>query len=373
MQQQVSFPTDYNSILERLNNINPLQYARSRNFLTGSITYLSPYISRGVISTKQIYEAVIARNYKRNYIYKFVQQLAWRDFFQLTHKALGEKINDDIKHVQPDYIHNKIPTAVINAVTGIKAIDHYIRLLIDSGYMHNHVRMYTASVTCNVGKSYWQQPAQWLYYYLLDGDIASNNCSWQWVAGSFSTKKYYCNQENINRYTGGEQHNTFLDKPYPELVRMDVPSVLQSTTDINLVTALPKGKPVKIDIHKPTCIYNAYNLDPFWRKEEDVNRILLLEPSHYSKYPVDKKIIDFVIALSSNIKNIQLHVGEINDILKMYKDKETATANIISKEHPAFNYPGIKDERDWLFPELNAFYKSYSSFWKKAEKLFLAG
>ena len=55
--------------------------------------------------------------------------------------------------------------------------------------------MYIASIVCNIAKSHWKLPTKWFYYYLLDGDLASNNLSWQWVCGANSSKKYYANQE----------------------------------------------------------------------------------------------------------------------------------------------------------------------------------
>ena len=82
--------------------------------------------------------------------------------------------------------------------------------------------MYLASITCNMAKSHWLVPSKWMYYHLLDGDIASNNCSWQWVSGAFSSKKYYCNQENINKYCFTKRTNSFLDKTYEDIVQMEV-------------------------------------------------------------------------------------------------------------------------------------------------------
>ena len=72
--------------------------------------------------------------------------------------------------------------------------------------------MYIASIVCNIAKSHWKLPSKWFYYYLLDGDLASNNLSWQWVCGANSSKKYYANQENINKFCFTKQKNTFLDK-----------------------------------------------------------------------------------------------------------------------------------------------------------------
>jgi deoxyribodipyrimidine photo-lyase len=364
-----NFPTEYASILERVNKINPLQYSKTRNFIDGAVTYLSPYISRGVISVKQVQESVLAKGHHPATIEKFLQELAWREYFQRVWQAKGDALFQDIKQPPPDLQHHKMIEAVSTAATGISAIDNLIEEFYRTGYLHNHVRMYVASIACNIGKAHWSAPAQWMYYHLLDGDLASNTCSWQWVAGAFSSKKYYCNQENINRYTHSVQRNTFLDLTTEDLPHAPVPDRLKAIINLNLNTMLPAYSQPIIDTNKPTLIYNSYNLDPIWRKEEDVNRILLLEPSHFQKFPVSEKVIGFVINLSKNIPGIQLMVGEISEVTSLYKNSQLGLNGMISKEHPAFtHYEGIKDERDWIYPEVKGYFNSFFSFWKKCER-----
>ena len=370
--KHLSFPTEYEKALERVNAIDPIKYAKTRNFINGQITYLSPYISRGVISTKQVMEKIIEKQYPYPAIEKIIQELAWREFFQRVWQSKGLQIWDDLKQDQQEVVHHQMITSIQKANTGIESIDFAINGLYEKSYMHNHSRMYLASIACNIGKAHWIESSRWMYYHLLDGDIASNNCSWQWVAGAFSSKKYYCNQENVNKYTFSKQQNTFLDKPYEQLVDLPIPDALQETTVLDLTTNLPKSNTPNIDTELPTLIYNSYNLDPIWRKLEKVNRVLLLEPSHFNRYPVSDKVIEFIIDLSKNIEGIQVYTGEIADIENLYKTNNTwENQKIISKEHPAFAYyPGIKDQRDWMFPEVTGYYPSFFSYWKKAERSF---
>ena len=367
---QPEFAIDYNLILEKVQHINPVPYAKTRNFINGAVTYLSPYISRGLISTKQLQEAVLKKGYKPYQMQKFLQELAWRDYYQQVWQAKNDLIWQDLKQPQTDTLHHQMVTAIENAATGITTIDEQVKKLYATGYMHNHTRMYVASIACNIAKAHWLQPSKWLYYHLLDGDIASNNCSWQWVAGAFATKKYYCNQENINRYTHSNQQHTFLDKPYVEIVAMPVPDALNPTNAIQLQTTLPISVLPAIDITKPTLIYNAYNIDPLWRKKENVNRVLLLEPSHFNKYPVSEKVISFIINLSKNIAGLQVYCGEVSALQSLYENCKLATSEaFIAKEHPAFSYyPGIKDSRDWMYPQVTGYYPSFFTYWKKCEK-----
>jgi len=365
----VQFPTDYRSILKRIDEINPKQYGRTRNFVSGAVSYLSPYISRGVISVKQIQESILRKVYDPATIEKFLQELAWREYFQRVWQAKGDALLRDMKQPQSNVLHSEMIDSIEQANTGITAIDGLITDFYKTGYLHNHVRMYVASMACNIGGAHWSTPSQWMYYHLLDGDVASNACSWQWVAGAFSSKKYYCNQENINRYTHSSQHHTFLDRPVESLATISVPDQLRNISKPLLTIELPTAKTLNLDITKPTLIYNSYNLDPLWRKEEDVNRVLLLEPSHFQKFPVGKKVLDFVLRLSDNISEIQPMVGEVAELKGMYQGSELGDAALISKEHPAFtHYPGTKDSREWIYPTVTGYYPSFFSFWKKCEK-----
>lgn len=364
--EEYIFPTDMESIKARIDKINPTKYAKTRNFLDGDVTYLSPYISRGVISVRQIKDSILKRGYKMYEVQKFIQELAWREYWQRIWQNKGDEILKDLKQTQSDVAHCEMPTAIIESKTRIDAIDNYVEQLYEQGYMHNHVRMYVASITCNIARAHWLLPAQWLYYHLLDGDVASNHLSWQWVCGSASSKKYYTNQENISKYTGSNQVKSFLNNDYDLLTTMPIPEILQSTTLPSLQTMLPKTDTLKIDISKSTCIYNSYNLDPLWRKEDDVNRILLLEPSHFEKYAVSEKVLAFIIALSKNIEGIVVFVGEYKEIQSQYIEPNEM---IFFKEHPAFtHYKGICDSRDWLAPNTSGYFNSFFSFWKKAEK-----
>ena len=366
----ILFPTDYKFIVEKINEINPVKYAKTRNFLNGDITYLSPYISRGVISTKQVMDTILKNGFTLFQSEKLIQELAWREYYQRVWQVKKEQIWDDLKQAQPAISHNEMLASLLNCNTGIQIIDEQINQLFETGYIHNHIRMYLASIACNIGKAHWQMPAKWLYYHLLDGDIASNNCSWQWVAASFSSKKYYCNQENINKYTNTYQIGTFLDNSYEQIASIQVPNSLKPTASLKLQTILPDTKLPSLDLTKPTLIYNSYNLDPTWRANENVNRVLLLEPSHFNVNPVSEKVIHFILELSKNIPDLQVFVGEITAILAIYKESEMEIEDIIiSKEHPAFDYyPGIRDQRDWMFPTVSGYYPSFFKFWQKCHQ-----
>jgi deoxyribodipyrimidine photo-lyase len=358
-----SFPTDLPSIEARLQEIDPVRYHSSRNYADGAVTYLSPYISRGVLSTRQVYDYIKRLELGWGHIEKLVQELAWRDYWQQVWIAKGDAIFDDLKHPQAPVKHHQTPKAVLDATTGIEAVDQAIERFYQTGYMHNHMRMYVAAICCNIGQAHWLNPAKWLYAHLLDGDLASNHLSWQWVAGSNANKKYYANQENINRYFHSTQQGTFLDVPYEAFDEMEVPKILQATDAFDLHTNLPDTPAPVLDPTKITLVYNYYNLDPYWHADEDVQRVLLLEPSFFKAYPVSKHCLDFALALSGNMENITLFCGEFSDLEAL-----TSREKLVFKEHPTNrHYRGTEEPRTWM-SSVTGYYPSFFAFWKKCRK-----
>ncbi|PJF39978.1 MAG: deoxyribodipyrimidine photolyase [Phototrophicales bacterium] len=361
-----SFPTDYQSILQRVYAINPVRYGRTRNYLDGAVSYLSPYITHGVLTLPQVRDMVL-ENYSVQQATDFIFQLTWREFFYRVWWQLGDDIWQDIKDPQQDIRTYEAPTAILDANTGIYALDEAVRVLYETGYMHNHARMWIASVACNVCGAYWKLPSQWLYYHLLDGDIASNTLSWQWVAGTFASKKYFANQANLNKYSGIEQHNTFLDVSYDELrsATIELPRELRLVTHLALQTPLPPPKPISIDTTKPLYLYHAWSLSPTWKANEDAERVLVLEPSHFQRYPISEKRVQFILALAKNIPNLKIFVGEYHQLPNLDK-----ASQVVFQAHPAVNHwRGYATGPVWLFPQLpQKMYGSFFSYWKKAQR-----
>ncbi|REG88242.1 FAD-binding domain-containing protein [Algoriphagus antarcticus] len=357
------FPTDLESIEKRIQSIDPVNYAASRNHKDGAVTRLSPYISRGVISTKQVFEYIKTLDLKWYQAEKLIQELAWRDYWQQVWRAKGEGIKQDLKQEQSPISNHQVPEAIVNAETGIEEVDQAIKQLYETGYMHNHMRMYVASICCNVANSHWLQPAKWLYFHLLDGDLASNHLSWQWVAGAFSSKKYYANQWNINKYFRGTQQNTFLDVEYEVFENLEVPSQLLETIPFELETILPSREVPILEKHKTTLIYNYYNIDPYWHQGQDVQRVFLMEPSFFKENPVSQKCLDFALDLSKNIEGTKIFVGEFSELAEQINSK-----NLIFKEHPTnSHYQGQEESREWM-SSVEGYYPSFFAFWKKCKK-----
>jgi deoxyribodipyrimidine photo-lyase len=353
------FPTHYEAVLARIDAIDPEHYAKSRNFLNGGVSYLSPYLSRGFITVPLVIDRLKKRGIGLKEAEKFIQELAWREFYTHTWFQKGEAIFQDLRQPQAGAKHQGVPNAIIQAKTGIKVIDSYLATFPSEGYLHNHLRMYIASIACNVGKYHWPSLAAWMYYHLLDGDLASNALSWQWCAGTFSQKPYYVNQSNINTYAGGNQKNTFLDFSYEELPLRDVPEILIDGSIVDLAFQAPTFSEPLIDRNQPTFVYTHYTLDPTFHAGEEGNRVLVLEPSHFKKHPISSKSMNFILDLAASIPKIQVFWGEYADlgVLGTFRNHPINQHFVGHREA----YPSIANKLTGEFP-------SFFSFWNQAKK-----
>ena len=208
---------------ERINAVNPIEYARTRNAIEGAVSHLSPYITHGFVSLREVYEGV-AHPHGLNPQHKFVFELGWRGYFRHVWQHRGDAIFTSL-HTGPLPDHQyspSVPDDIRQANTGVNAIDMAISGLYDTGSMHNHARMWLASYMVHLRKIHWRAGADWLYGHLLDGDLASNHLSWQWVAGTGSNKPYLFNAENVARYAPDSWHSpgSAVDTTYENLAQI---------------------------------------------------------------------------------------------------------------------------------------------------------
>jgi len=209
----------------RLELINPVNYAKTRNFIGGSVTHLSPYIRHGIISLVDMRDKVISAAKTRD-TEKLIQQMAWRDYWQRLYRQRPQIIWQDAEDYKTgftadDYVDD-LPQDIAAGQTGVAAIDGFIQELLTQGTMHNHARLYVAAYVCHWRRVKWQAGAKFFLSHLLDGDPASNNLSWQWVASTFSQKPYYYNLENIQKFSpdtvdSSEANNAVLVGSYEDL------------------------------------------------------------------------------------------------------------------------------------------------------------
>lgn len=190
-----------------LQKVDPARYAESRNFFTGAVTRLSPYIRYGVLSLAEIRDYVMNRVERQDEATKLINELGWRDYWQRLYAELGDNIWKDQEPYKTGYSASDyaqmLPEDILSGSTEQVCIDSFSRDLWKTGYLHNHGRMWMAAYIVHWRRIRWQVGARWFLEHLLDGDPASNNMSWQWVASTFSHKPYFFNRENLERYTEG--------------------------------------------------------------------------------------------------------------------------------------------------------------------------
>ena len=204
----------------RLAAVDPEAYARTRNALDGAVTRLSPYLTHGLLSLREVYDAVHARH-PLDAKHKLVFELGWRAYWHHGWEHLGNSIHQSIHTglLPDDAYQPEMPADILEARTGIPAIDLAVRALYEDGYVHNHARMWLASYVVHLRKVHWHAGAQWMLGHLLDGDLASNHLSWQWVAGTGSSKPYLFNADNVAKYAPAHWHSfgSAIDTSYETL------------------------------------------------------------------------------------------------------------------------------------------------------------
>lgn len=395
----------YAALVAQVKSYQPAKYHSTRNYTNGAVTTWSPYISRGFLSPVMVMEELKSK-YPQSEWMGFMQQMAWREYFQRVWQHKGDMILQDLKSTQSNVLLHELPIPIRAGNTGIKALDNAIHQLYDKGYLHNHLRMYLAMLHTNIFKVAWLPGAKWMYAHLLDHDPAANFLSWQWVAGTFSSKQYVANQDNINKYTNTKQLHTFLDTEYENLPNaiFNAAGQVQSNQAVNWPNPMDQAyvvdtqsilKNMQVQYaaqmfdsqhalpNQPFCFYNSFNLDPLWHTDVSVNRILLLEPAHFEQFPIAENVLQFVIDLAiTNIKGIQIFIGNFEALLQTIQSNENirkSDAEMIApensrpiiyfKEHPTtVHYKGTQEKRDWLFPEVNGYYPSFFGYWKKCER-----
>jgi deoxyribodipyrimidine photo-lyase len=185
--------------------IDPTAYGHNRNYLDGAVTRLSPYIRHAIVSLNELRNQALEMGDVKA-IEKFIQELGWRDFWQRIYTQNPDWLWHDIEPYKTGFVASDyadtLPQDIAAGETDSAAMNHFIQELKTSGYLHNHARMYLAAYIVHWRRVKWQAGARFFLGHLLDGDPASNNFSFQWVASTFANKPYFFNLENLQKFAG---------------------------------------------------------------------------------------------------------------------------------------------------------------------------
>jgi deoxyribodipyrimidine photo-lyase len=366
----MSYVLSYLEILEQIDAIDPVQYAKTRNHLSGAVTRLSPYISRGIITLPQVRDRLLQKHSAKD-CEKLIQELAWREYFQQVWFEKGEAIFADLRFPRDDWKHNDLVSVMVDASTGIIAIDEAIKELYTTGYMHNHARMWVAALATNLAQAHWHTMGKWLYYHLIDGDLASNFLSWQWVAGTSVNKRYTANQELINVCSTVKQSQSWLSVAREEVFTMTPPEQFSIAEPFAYVMEYPEVPDVLSVYGAVVQLYTPWTLDPQWRTADTdefrPRQILVIDPVWFDRYPVSSAVLDFIMRQGKTVMPVlEVFVGDPRDI------NGITDAEVYLKNHQTNqSWPGYRDPSELMFPAVTGYYQSFFAYWQSVQKQYL--
>ena len=304
----MDFEPSRSAAVENLNNFlnnGLLKYSKLRNFDFGpkertNISCLSPYISHGVISELEVIDGTLKKNsfFKNE---KFIQEILWRVYWkgwlELRPKVWSDFITDLIT-LKQEYSENKKYLEAIEGKTKIACFNEWVSELKNYNYLHNHTRMWFASIWIFTLGLPWQLGAEFFMKYLFDGDSASNTLGWRWVAGiQTKGKNYIASEWNIKKFTNNKFNEIKLnEKPISIVDERNYPIINNSFQN----TSLSKNKDLLI-------FDNNISFEKSDFYHESFKKIyFVFNGNNTRKIKLNEKVLEFKKSLINNqIENLK--------------------------------------------------------------------
>ena len=224
--------------IEKLNNFienNLDEYSKLRNYDFGpenrsNVSCLSPYITHGIIDEKEIIKKSLNKfSFAKNE--KFIQEVLWRTYWKGWLELRPNVWNDyliELRKIREEFKDNKNYINAIKGKTNIECFNTWVNELIENNYLHNHTRMWFASIWIFTLNLPWQLGAEFFMQHLYDGDAASNTLGWRWVAGIQTQGKHYLASEwNIKKFTNNRFQNFKLNENAPPKISEKFYSIIK--------------------------------------------------------------------------------------------------------------------------------------------------
>ena len=209
--------------LDKLNHFvesNLSQYSKLRNFDFGpdnrsNISCLSPYITHGIISELEVIDKSLKKfSFTKNE--KFIQEVLWRVFWKGWLELRPNVWSDflmELNNLRNEFKDKQNYLDAIEGKTDLECFNQWVNELKENNYLHNHTRMWFASIWIFTLELPWQLGAEFFMKHLYDGDAASNTLGWRWVAGIQTQGKHYLASEwNIKKFTNNRFKNIKLNE-----------------------------------------------------------------------------------------------------------------------------------------------------------------
>ena len=209
--------------VDKLNHFvenNLFEYSRLRNFDFGpdnrsNISCLSPYITHGIINELEVIDKSLKKfSFVKNE--KFIQEVLWRVYWKGWLELRPNVWSDYLKelnNLKSEFKNNQNYIDAIEGKTNLQCFNEWVNELKENNYLHNHARMWFASIWTFTLELPWQLGAEFFMKHLYDGDAASNTLGWRWVAGIQTQGKHYLASEwNIKKFTNNRFQNIKLNE-----------------------------------------------------------------------------------------------------------------------------------------------------------------
>ena len=225
----MNFEASRAKALDKLNYFvenNLSEYSKLRNFDFGpenrsNISCLSPYITHGIISEKEVIKKSLSKfSFSKNE--KFIQEVLWRTYWKGWLELRPDVWSDyliELNNIKDKFKNNQNYLRAIEGKTNVECFNVWINELKENNYLHNHTRMWFASIWIFTLDLPWQLGAEFFMQHLYDGDAASNTLGWRWVAGVQTQGKHYLASDwNIKKFTNNRFNNIKLIENAPPKV-----------------------------------------------------------------------------------------------------------------------------------------------------------
>ncbi len=234
----MNFEASRAKALDKLNYFvenNLLEYSKLRNFDFGpknrsNISCLSPYITHGVINEKEVIKKSLSKfSFSKNE--KFIQEVLWRTYWKGWLELRPNVWTDyliELNKIKEDFKNSQNYKNATAGKTKIECFNDWVIELKENNYLHNHTRMWFASIWIFTLELPWQLGAEFFMQHLYDGDAASNTLGWRWVAGVQTQGKHYLASEwNIKKFTNNKYNNIKLNENAPPKISEKTYSIIK--------------------------------------------------------------------------------------------------------------------------------------------------